>query len=207
MIIQGSEEWFAQRLGKVTASKVSDVMAKTKTGASASRTNYMMALLCERLTGNREDFYQNAAMQRGTELEPAARAVYEANAGEFVTECCMIEHPHIAGFGASPDGLVGADGLLEIKCPNTATHIEFIRTGKPKNEYQWQMLAQMACTGRAWCDFVSYDDRLPHALQYHCIRFHRDDKRTQDMECEIMAFLSEIDETVTEMTNKMKELL
>ena len=206
MIIQGSDEWFAQRLGKVTASKVADVMAKTKTGYSASRTNYMMQLLCERLTGKREESFSSAAMQRGTDLEPSARAVYEANAGEFVTECGMIEHPSIAGFGASPDGLVGADGLLEIKCPNTATHVEFIRTGKPKNEYQWQMLAQMACSGRAWCDFVSYDDRLPHALQYHCIRFHRDNKRIEEMETEIVIFLSELEKTVEEMNQKIKEL-
>jgi len=205
MIEQGSEEWFAQRLGKVTASKVSDVMAKTKSGASASRTNYMMQLLCERLTGKREESYQNAAMQRGTELEPAARAVYEATAGEFVTETGMVEHAHIKGFGASPDGLVGDDGLLEIKCPNTATHIEFLRTGKPKGEYQWQMLSQMACSGRKWCDFVSYDDRLPPALQYHCIRFMRDDARIKDMECEIIAFLSELAELEIEMNNKIKE--
>jgi len=205
MIEQGSEEWFAQRLGKVTASKVSDVMAKTKTGVSASRTNYMMQLLCERLTGKREESYQNAAMQRGTELEPAARAVYEANAGEFVTETGMVEHVSIIGFGASPDGLVGSDGLLEIKCPNTATHIEFLRTGKPKGEYQWQMLAQMACSGRAWCDFVSYDDRLPPALQYHCIRFMRDDARIKDMEDEITSFLLELAKLEDEMNNKIKE--
>lgn len=207
MIIQGSEEWFAQRLGKVTASKVSDVMAKTKTGVSASRTNYMMQLLCERLTGNREESFTSSAMMRGTELEPSARAVYESNAGEFVIETGMIEHPHIKGFGASPDGLVGNDGLLEIKCPNTATHIDFMRTGKPKNEYQWQMLAQMACSGRQWCDFVSYDDRLTHALQYQCVRFMRDETRIQQMESEIMAFLSELAELEEEMNKKISEAL
>lgn len=205
MIEQGSDEWFAQRLGKVTASKVSDVMAKTKTGVSASRTNYMMQLLCERLTGTREEGFTSAAMTRGTELESSARAVYESNAGAFVTETGMIEHPHIIGFGASPDGLVGTDGLLEIKCPNTATHVNFLRTEKPDNKYQWQMLAQMACSGRLWCDFVSYDDRMPPPLQYHSIRFMRDDKRIAEMEFEITAFLSELDDLVTEMTNRMKE--
>jgi putative phage-type endonuclease len=200
---QRSDEWFAARLGKVTASKVSDVMAKTKSGYAASRTNYMMALLCERLTGKREDFYVNAAMQRGTDLEANARSVYEAECGLLVCETGLVIHSGIKHFGASPDGLVGDDGLLEIKCPNTATHIEFIRTGKPKSEYQWQMLAQMACTGRQWCDFVSYDDRLPSALQYSCIRFERDDSRIAEMESEIIKFLSELADVENEMAQKI----
>lgn len=200
---QRSDEWFAARLGKVTASKVSDVMAKTKSGYAASRTNYMMALLCERLTGKREDFYVNAAMQRGTDLEASARSVYEAECGLLVSETGLVIHSSIDQFGASPDGLVGEHGLLEIKCPNTSTHIEFIRTGKPKSEYQWQMLAQMACTGRQWCDFVSYDDRLPAALQYSCIRFERDDSRIAEMESEIIKFLSELALIETEMAERI----
>jgi len=200
---QRTEEWFAARLGKVTASKVSDVMAKTKSGYAATRTNYMMTLLCERLTGKREDFYVNAAMQRGTDLEPNARSVYEAESGLLVSETGLVIHQNIENFGASPDGLVGSDGLLEIKCPNTATHIEFLRTGKPDNKYQWQMLAQMACTGRQWCDFVSYDDRLPFALQYSCIRFERDNSRIAEMESEIIKFLAELSDIEAEMTTKM----
>jgi putative phage-type endonuclease len=203
MIVQGTDEWFAQRLGKVTASKVSDVMAKTRSGYSASRTNYMMQLLCERLTGKREETYTNAAMQRGTDCEPLARSVYEAENGCFVVETGMIVHPHINQFGASPDGLVSDDGLLEIKCPNTATHIDFLRTGKPDNKYQWQMLAQMSCSGRAWCDFVSFDDRLPAQLQYSSVRFMRDDARISEMENEIMIFLSELDKIETEMKTKI----
>lgn len=199
MIIQGSPEWFAQRLGKVTASKVSDVMAKTKTGYSASRTNYMMQLLCERLTGNREETYINAAMQRGTDLEPDARAVYEATTGELVTETGMIEHGSIVGFGASPDGLVGDDGLIEIKCPNTSTHVEFLRTGKIDAKYQIQMLVQMACTKREWCDFVSYDDRLPEQLSYKRVRFMRDDERIAEIESEVERFLCELDALEKEM--------
>jgi len=200
---QRSDEWFAARLGKVTASKVSDVMAKTKSGPSAARTNYMMALLCERLTGKREDFYVNTAMQRGTDMEPSARSVYEAECGLLVVECGLVDHSGIVGFGASPDGLVGDAGLLEIKCPNTATHIEFLRTGKPDGKYQWQMLAQMACTGREWCDFVSFDDRLPAALQYSCIRFERDDARIKEMESEIINFLCELAALEDDMIERM----
>lgn len=202
-MIQGSDEWFAARIGRVTASRVSDVMAKTKTGYSASRTNYMMELLCQRLTGRREEGFTSAAMQRGTELEPAARACYEAESGLLVAECGLVIHPEINGLGASPDGLVGDDGLLEIKCPNTATHIDFIRTGKPKAEYQWQMLCQMACTGRAWCDFVSYDDRLPPALQYHSVRMERDDSRIAEMVSEVTKFLRELDQLEQDMRGRM----
>jgi len=200
---QRTDDWFAHRLGRVTASRVSDVMAKTKTGYAASRTNYMMELLCQRLTGQREEGFVSAAMQRGTDLEPAARSVYEASTGLLVQEVGFIIHPDIHGLGASPDGLVGSEGLLEIKAPNTATHIDFLRTGKPKNEYQWQMLCQMACTGRDWCDFVSYDDRLPPALQYHCVRFERADTRIDEMLREVTVFLAELALIETEMTARM----
>lgn len=202
-MIQGSDEWFAARIGCVTASRVSDVMAKTKSGYAASRANYMMELLCQRLTGKREAGFTSAAMLRGTELEPTARACYEAESGLLVVECGFVLHPDIEGLGASPDGLVGDDGLCEIKCPNTATHIEFIRTGKPKAEYQWQMLCQMACTGRQWCDFVSYDDRLPPALQYHSVRMERDDNRIAEMVSEVTKFLAELDALEQDMRGRM----
>lgn len=205
MIEQRSEDWFVARLGKVTASRVSDVMAKTKSGYAASRTNYMMELLCQRLTGKREEGYTSAAMQRGTELEPAARSCYEAESGLFVVETGFVLHQDINGLGASPDGLVGDDGLLEIKCPNTATHVDFLRTGKPDGKYQWQMLAQMACTGREWCDFVSFDDRLPEPLQFSCIRFERDDCRIKEMLAEIKKFLEELDLLEKEMRSRMVE--
>lgn len=200
---QRTEEWYAARLGKVTASRVADVMAKTKTGYSTSRQNYMMQLLCERLTGKKEESYSSAAMQRGTEMEPIARAVYEAEKGLFVVETGLVDHEEIKNFGASPDGLVGDDGLIEIKCPNTSTHVDFLRTGKPDNKYQWQMLAQMACTGRDWCDFVSFDDRLPEPLQFYCIRFYRDDCRIKEMLTEIQKFLEELDLLEKEMQSRM----
>jgi putative phage-type endonuclease len=200
---QRTEEWYAARLGKVTASRVADVMAKTKTGYSTSRQNYMMQLLCERLTGKKEESYNNAAMQRGTEMEPIARAVYEAEKGLFVVETGLVDHAEIKNFGASPDGLVGDDGLIEIKCPNTATHVDFLRTGKPDNKYQWQMLAQMVCTGREWCDFVSFDDRLPEPLQFSCIRFEREQSRIEEMLTEIKKFLEELDLLEEEMQSRM----
>lgn len=202
-MIQGSEEWHAARLGRVTASRVADVMAKTKTGYAASRENYKMELLCQRLTGQREESYTNAAMQRGTELEPVARSVYESENGLFVAEIGIVEHPEIKNFSASPDGLVGEFGLLEIKCPNTATHVDFLRTETPQGKYQWQMLAQMSCTGRKWCDFVSYDDRLPYPLNYHCVRFERDDDRIAEMLTEVEIFLRELDKLEKEMSDKI----
>lgn len=205
---QRSAEWFAARLGCVTASRVKDVMASGRGGApSATRKNYMMELLCERLTGQSggADLSRNAAVQRGVELEPFACMAYEADKGLMVVETGLVMHPTIAGFGASPDGLVGEDGVLEIKCPNTATHIATMQSERHDPQYEWQMLAQMACTGRAWADFVSYDDRLPEPLQYVCHRFERDFKRIREMESEIRAFLEELSDLEKEMRERMKE--
>lgn len=199
MVEQGSIEWHQSRLGRVTASRVGDVMAKTKTGPSASRKNYMMQLLCERLTGKREEGFTSAAMQRGTELEAIARSAYEVDQGVMVQEVGFIPCPGIPMAGASPDGLVGVDGLVEIKVPNTATHVDFIRTGKIDSGYEWQMLLQMVCTGRKWCDFVSFDDRLPEALQYRCKRFDFDAARAAEMLTEIKTFLAELDALEAEM--------
>lgn len=204
---QGSEEWIAARLGKVTASKVKDVMTKGRGNEpSATRRNYMMELLCERLTGKQSgpDLSRNAAVQRGTELEPVARSAYEIDKGLMIQEVGLIDHHAIASFAASPDGVVGTDGLIEIKCPNTATHIAVIQSGQHDRQYEWQMLAQMACTGRAWVDFVSFDDRMPEELQYACFRFMRDDKRIAEMEAEIKAFLEELAELEKEMRGRMR---
>lgn len=205
---QRSAEWFAARLGCVTASRVKDVMASGRGGApSATRKNYMMELLCERLTGQQSgpDLSNKPAVQRGVELEPFACMAYEADKGLMVVETGLVMHPSIPGFGASPDGLVGDDGVLEIKCPNTATHIATMQSERHDPQYEWQMLAQMACTGRAWADFVSYDDRLPEPLQYVCHRFERDFKRIREMESEIKAFLEELSDLEKEMRERMKE--
>ena len=198
---QKTDEWYTARLGKVTASRVADVMAKTKSGTSASRKNYLAQLLCERLTGKQDESFTNAAMQRGNELEPIARANYELETGRAVQEVGFIDHPSIAYFGASPDGLVGDDGLIEIKCPNTATHLETLKNRKPDSKYIIQMQVQMACTGRAWCDFVSYDDRLPDNLAYICLRTNRDNDHIAEIEKGVSEFLLELKDTITEFIN------
>lgn len=192
-LVQGSPEWFAIRLGKVTASKVADVTAKTKSGYSASRANYMAQLLVERLTGQPVETYSNAAMQWGTETEPKARAAYSFMTDRDVKETGFAVHPTITMSGASPDGLVGDDGLLEIKCPNTATHIETLLGSATEGKYIKQMQWQMACTGRKWCDFVSFDPRLPVDYQIHIARVERDDAMIAELESEIVTFLKELD--------------
>lgn len=189
-MIQGSPEWFEARRGNVGASSIYKVMAK---GAGKTRRSYMDELLAEKLGCVLEGF-TSAAMERGTDLEPVARSQYEVERGVMVLECGFIMHPSIKGFGASPDGLVGDDGLVEIKCPNTVTHLSTLESGTIDGKYQWQMLAQMACTGRQWCDFVSYDDRLPEGLQSSIIHFPRDDKRIAEMEAEVGKFVAEMKE-------------
>lgn len=206
-IEQGTAAWIQLRLGKVTASRVKDVMATGRGSApSATRKNYMMELLCERLTGQQggADLSRNVAVQRGVELEPFARMAYESDKGVMVRETGLVMHPKIEGFGASPDGLAGDEGVLEIKCPNTATHIATMQSGRHDPQYEWQMLAQMACTGRHWADFVSYDDRLPEELQYVCFRYEFDFKRGREMEAEIKAFLEELAELEQEMRGRMR---
>lgn len=202
---QRTDDWFAARLGKVTASKIADVMATTKTGPSASRKNYMAQLLTERLTGQKADSYSNAAMQWGTDTEPQARAMYELETGRDVVEVGFIDHPVIAMSGASPDGLVGDDGLVEIKCPNTATHIETLRGAAIDKKYVLQMQWQMACTGRAWCDFVSFDPRLPSAMQLYVARVERDATLIAAMESEVAGFLAEINKAEEELRAKYME--
>jgi putative phage-type endonuclease len=199
MMDQGTEEWFTIRIGKVTASRVADVIAKTKTGYSASRDNYMAQLVCERLTGQKGESFTNAAMQHGTETEPLARAAYEALKDVLVDEVGFVPHPTIEMAGASPDGLVGTDGLLEIKCPNTATHIETLLSQSVPGKYNTQMQFQMACTGRQWCDFVSFDNRLPAELQLFVKRVPRDEVFIRLIEAEIVQFLAELDDKINKL--------
>jgi putative phage-type endonuclease len=198
-IIQGTPEWFAQRLGKVTASRVADVIAKTKSGYSTSRANYLAQLVAERLTGRVAESYSNAAMQHGTETEPLARMAYEAETGLMVTEVAMIDHPTIPMTGASPDGFVGDQGLVEIKCPNTATHIDTLLSDKTQSKYTPQIQWQMACTGKKWCDFVSFDPRLPEDMQLFVTRVERDDAYIAELEAEIKTFLGEVETTVQKL--------
>jgi putative phage-type endonuclease len=201
-MIQGSPEWKAARLGKVTASRVADVVAKTKAGYSSSRANYAAQLVAERLTGTAQESYVNAAMQHGTDTEPEARSAYEFYSGQSVVEVGSMPHPTIAQSSASPDGLVGDDGLVEIKCPNTATHIETLLGGSVPGKYQTQIQWQLACTGRQWCDFVSYDNRMPEHMRMFINRVPRDPIRIAELEREVIKFLAEVDATIAELRQK-----
>lgn len=198
-VIQGSPEWFAQRLGKVTASRMVDVLAKGRSGEAASRAGYRAELVAERLTGKQQEGFTNAAMKWGTECEPLARAAYEAEFGLLVEEVGMIPHPTIAMAGASPDGLVSIDGLIEIKCPETKSHIDTMLSGEAPAKYIPQMQWQMACTGRAWVDFVSFDPRMPADMQMFVRRVLRDDNLIREYETEVIRFLAEVDETVSRL--------
>lgn len=195
-MIQGTDEWHQARLGRVTASRVADVVAKTKSGWSASRANYAAELIAERLTGNPTEHFVNAAMQHGTDTEPQARIAYEAWTDCPVGEVGFVQHPRIEMSGASPDGLVGDDGLIEIKCPNSATHIDTLMGEPVAGKYLTQIQWQLACTGRKWCDWISFDPRLPEEMRLFVKRVPRDDALIAILEKEVLAFLAEIEETV-----------
>jgi putative phage-type endonuclease len=196
---QRTTEWHTARLGKVTASRVADVIAKTKTGYGASRANLMADLICERLTGQPASTFTNAHMEWGTEQEPHARAAYSARTGELVEEMGFIDHPRIANSGASPDGLVGDDGLVEFKCPATSTMLDTLLAAEVPSKYIPQMQFQMACTGRKWCDFCSYDPRLPEHLRMFVKRVERDDDYIKMLEGEVTVFLAELEEKLSKL--------
>jgi putative phage-type endonuclease len=195
-IVQGSDAWKALRLGKATASRIADIIAKTKSGYSTSRTNYMAELIAERLTGNVAESYTNTAMQWGTEKEPEALTAYEFLTNAEIERVAFVDHPTIAMSGASPDGLAGRDGLVEVKCPNTATHLETLLGGIVPAKYLTQMQWQMACTGRVWCDFCSFDPRMPEEMRLFVQRVPRDGAMIARLETEVSAFLAELDEKV-----------
>lgn len=199
MIEQGTPEWHAMRLGKATASRIRDIIATTKSGVSASRAGYLAELVAERLTGEAGDNYSSPAMQRGNELEPAARSVYEFQHDVTVDQVSFIDHPVIVMTGASPDGLVGTDGLVEIKCPGAAKHLSSLMGSSIDGHYITQMQWQMACTGRAWCDFVSYNPSFPHDMQLHVRRVERVDETIAQLEEKVAAFLAEVGETVANL--------
>ena len=191
---QGTAEWFEARLGKVTASRVADLSAKTKTGYSASRSAYMAELLVERITGKPVDKYKTPAMEWGTIQEPNAREVYEGLHGNLVETVGFVPHPKIPNSGASPDGLIADDGLVEIKCPTTITHLETVMSGEVPEKYMKQIAWQMACTGRQWCDFISYDPRVPPNLAMFTKRVQRDEDLVKLLENEVILFLQELND-------------
>lgn len=206
MMEQRTDEWFTARCGKVTASALYKVMAKTKTGWGADRTNYAAQLVTERLTGRPADSFTNSAMQWGIDTEAQARMAYAFHADENPVEIGFLDHPRIAWSGASPDGLVGLNGMIEIKCPNTATHIATLDGAPIDRKYLYQMQWQMACAERDWCDFVSFDPRLPPAMQMHTRRVERDDELLGELETAVTDFLAEVAETVARLEARyMKE--
>jgi len=196
---QGTAEWHQLRLGKVTASRVADILSKTKTGPSASRQNYLIELALQRTTGIIQESYSNAAMEWGTLTEPQARVAYEVKSDNFVDRIAFVDHPSIAWFGCSPDGLVSDRGLVEIKCPNSATHWEYFKSKEPPKKYFIQMQAQLTCTQRDWCDFFSFDPRMPERSQLLIVRVNRDETFISLMEAEIKQFLSEVENEVNLM--------
>lgn len=198
---QRTPEWFAQRLGLVTASRIADVMAKTKSGPAASRANYLAQLVTERLTGQLTEGFQSPAMAWGTEQEPHAIAAYSARTGVLVDEVGFIRHPTLEA-GASPDGLVGEDGLIEVKSPNTATMLEYIEDRAIPTRYRLQIQWQLAVTGRDWADFVAFDPRLPDHLQLLVIREPRNTDLILEITAEVERFLAEVNRKV----NHLKEL-
>jgi len=200
---QRTEDWFKARAGKVTASRVADIIARTKSGYSASRDNYMAQLVCERMTDTPAESFTNSAMQWGTEQEPFARAAYESAKDVLVEEVGFIPHPIIQNSGASPDGLVGEFGLVEIKCPNTSTHIQTLLDQKIPEKYITQMQWQMCCTDRRWCDFVSFDPRMAEGLQLFIKRVEFDPEYVSMLEKEVILFLQELDNKI-EQLNQLK---
>ena len=191
---QGTDEWRAARAGKVTASRIDAVLAKIASGEAAARRDYRAQIVAEILTARpQDDGYVNYEMQWGIDQEPMARSAYEVSRGLLIREVGFVIHPELERSGASPDGLLGKDGMCEIKCPKTATHLQWMWEGKVPAKHQPQMHWQMACTGRKWNDFVSYDPRLPEELQLFVVRLPRDEGRIRDIEREVEKFLSDVD--------------
>ena len=197
-IEQRTDAWHAARCGSLGASQIADAISKSKDGKAFGSTsaNLRAKLVVERLTGIQEDGFKTAAIQHGIDSEEAARLAYEAHTGAFVTEVGLYKHPTIEGTHASPDGLVGDDGLIEIKCPNSATHIDTLKTEKVPTKYLYQMQWQMRCTDRQWCDYVSFDPRLPENLRLFVKRIPRDDALLAKLEAEVMLFLKGVADDV-----------
>ena len=196
---QHSEEWHAARLGKATASRISDIVARTQSGWGAGRKNYEAELIAERLTGEAAEHFHNATMQRGSDTEEQARAAYEFETDAEMVQVGFVDHPTIKMSGASPDRLVGDDGMIEVKCPHTATHLSTLLGAPIPKKYMIQMQWQMACTGRAWCDFVSFDPRLPAKHQLFVKRVERDAEMIADLQREVRVFLTGVEAKIAKL--------
>lgn len=197
---QNSEEWHAARLGKATASRISDVMAKGKSGApSATRARYLAELVLERITGKRQDGFTSKSMQVGIEREPDAADRYTFLTGEPICEVGFVLHPTIDYSGASPDRLAGADGLVQFKCPEAHTHLAYIRGETLPRDYLLQVQWEMACTKAAWCDFASYHPEFPISKRMHIRRIKRDPVIIVEAEKAVREFLAEVDAAYVEL--------
>lgn len=202
---QGTDSWHAARCGRATGSRIADIVRKTKSGVSASRNTYMGELIAERLSGVQESGFSTKAMDRGKEVEPKAREYYAFMHNVEVRQVGLVIHPRFPMAAASPDSIVGDAGLIEIKCPNTASHVSTLLGAPPDPDYITQMQWGLACTGLPWCDFISFDDRLPTHMQYHCTRIHRDSARILELERAVSEFLAELDERVAALVAKYPE--
>jgi putative phage-type endonuclease len=191
---QGTPEWLLARAGHVTASRFKDVLATVRVGEAAGRRDYRWQLVTERLTGLPQESYTNTAMQWGTDHERAARDAYDAHTGELVALEGFVLHSDIPWVGCSPDGFVGTDGAVEIKCPyGSVVHVQTISGGMP-SEHRAQVQGVLWVTGRDWCDFISYDPRMPEKLQLHVERVKRDDAYIEKLEAEVRKFLVEVEQ-------------
>ena len=198
---QRSSDWFKVRWGRATASRFSDVLAVGRNGQPlASRKNYLSELVIERLTEppTEDNGYKSPAMEWGIVYEPVARLEYEMSTGNQIVEAFFEKHPRLEA-GASPDGYVGEEGLIEIKCPNPATHLETLRTRAIPKQYMAQIQGQLWITGRKWCDFVSYDPRFPDNAQMFIKRVNRDSKFIKELERGINKFLKEVESEVKQV--------
>jgi putative phage-type endonuclease len=200
-IIQGSPEWKQARCGSLGASRVADAIARTKTGWGASRENLMAEIVVERLTDTPTEGFMNDAMRWGSEKEPDARAAYEFRFDAEVSLVGLVTHPTIFGTHASPDGLIGDDGLLEIKCPQSATHMNTLLTKKVPGKYITQIQWQLCCTNRRWCDYLSFDPRFPESMQLFVTRIRRDDNLIHDLETQVIEFIAEMDRKLAELNS------
>ena len=203
---QGTADWLQMRCGCCTASRLNDALAKLKRkdGESAARATYRKQLVIERLTGRSTESYVSDAMIWGTETEPQARIEYELLTGVEVKQVGLGAHPRINWFSASPDGLVGDDGCIEIKCLNSVNHLDILLSGEIPEDYHWQMLGEMACCERQWCDFIAFDPRMPEGLQLFVKRFPRNDALISGMELEVIQFLSEVERDLAALKEKYR---
>lgn len=200
---QDSQAWLQARCGMFTASRAAALMARGRSGPSATRASMLAQLAVERLTGEPVEGYQNDAMRRGTELEGEARDAYSFATGNAVTESGFVLYAELPNTGCSPDGFVDPDGLVELKCPaNMAKHLDALRSGDHAKEYRWQLQHQLLVTGARWVDAASYDPRYPEHLQLAIVRVERDEAAIAELRAAIIEADKEVSAIVSELQNK-----